>query len=111
MRKVTKKQFVVCKEYKDNVVDVVKGDVVLLQTAEFITDSDPTYTEYLDLCNLESSMTLEVVIFSYEDYRKMVQGSNNWNPKFYHPIDIRELPALFHYAKIQPRNITIEFDD
>lgn len=111
MHKITKKEFVVCKDYKDTVVELVKGDVVLLQTAQFIHECDETYKEYLDLCHLEESMTVEVVVFSREDYLQMVTGNGSWNPKFSSPLDIRELPALFHYAKILPRNFTIEVED
>ena len=110
MRKVTRKEFVVCKDVNGDKLS--KGDLVFIHPVEFFdTKDDCSYRDHIvEGLSLDPAMVVDVMILTKEEYSNMLHD-REWEIKYYAPIDLRMLPELFNEFKIQPRNITMEFDD
>ena len=112
MRKETRKEFVVTKDYKDDYRELNKGDLVFIHPVEFFDGfSDCCYRQDLvENYNMDPSMTVDVMFMTNENFVNMLHNAT-WDVKHSEPVDVRSLPDMFNKLKIQSRNITIEFDD
>ena len=110
MRKVTRKEFVVCKDYTDEYCTINKGDIVLIYPVEFYDSCNKSFRDFVLGCDMDPGMTVDVIFITQENFRKMLV-EDTWEEEYSTLVDIHDLPCMFNDLKIQPRNITVEFDD
>lgn len=111
MRKETRKEFVVCKDYEDDYRVLNKGDIVFIHPVEFFDVPDCCYREDLiENYNMNPETTVDVMFVTRTNFENMLHRKD-WEVKHSEPVDIMQLPYMFNTLKIQPRNITIEFED
>lgn len=110
MRKETRKEFVVCKDVTLWDINFNKGDIVQMFPLEFFDSCEPDYRDFVDDCGIPQDRAIDVCFITPENFQRQFTDGT-FDIKFNIPIDICELPYLFNELKIQPRNVTVEFDN
>lgn len=106
----TFKEFVVGMDTCIDDVQLNCGDIVLIVPIEFFDDAEPEYREVLEESDVDVGSTVDLNVFTPEDYEKM-HTSGDFHIKYSTPVNVFDLAHLFYELAIGVKDVTTQTDD
>lgn len=111
MRKETRKEFVVGKDYTDEFVELHKGDIIQILPIEFFDETDSDYRDMLIDNDLDPSLHVDVTFYTVEEFKKIFSTGGQFKEIYSTPVCVYDLPAMFSDLGVKTKNITVDIVD
>lgn len=111
MRKVTRKEFVVGKHYKDEFVELHKGDVIQILPIEFFDKTDATYRDMLIDSDMDPEIHVDVSFYTIEEFKKIFSTHGQFKEIYSTAVCVYDLPEMFSDLRVKTKDIIVEILD
>lgn len=111
MRKETREEFVVGKNYKDEFVELHKGDVIQILPIEFFDETDATYRDMLIDSDMDPALHVDVTFYTVEEFKKIFSTRGQFKEIYSTAVCVYDLPAMFSDLGVKTKNITVDIVD
>ena len=106
-----RKEFVVGKDYKDEFVELHKGDIIQILPIEFFDETDSDYRDMLIDNDLDPSLHVDVTFYTIEEFKKIFSTEGQFKEIYSTPVCVYDLPAMFSDLGVKTKNITVDIVD